>query len=87
VIAGRRKEKLDETVHSLEELNNGSTKILAVKADITLEHEMEALFKEVNDVFGRSADVVIANAAWQAKFKPLADESVNTWWSVFVSCI
>jgi NAD(P)-dependent dehydrogenase (short-subunit alcohol dehydrogenase family) len=85
VIAGRRKEKLDETVQALSEQHGGNTKIIAVVADIRIEREVEALFKEVNKVFGRPADVVIANAAWQPKFKPLAEESVTTWWSVYVS--
>jgi len=87
VIAGRRKEKLDETVHALEEQQNGTTKILAVVADIKIEREVEALFQEVNKAFGRPADVLIANAAWQPKFKPLAEESVTTWWSVYETIV
>jgi NAD(P)-dependent dehydrogenase (short-subunit alcohol dehydrogenase family) len=85
VIAGRRKEKLDETVLALTEHQKSTTKILAVVADIKIEREVEALFQEVNNTFGRPADVIIANAASQSKFKPLAEESVTTWWNTYVS--
>lgn len=44
VIAGRRKEKLDETVLSLQELSKGATKVLAVVTDLTVERDVENLF-------------------------------------------
>ena len=67
------------------ELNTGTTKILAVVANLKVEREVEALFQEVNKTFGRPADVVIANAGLLSELKPLAEESVSMWWSVYVS--
>lgn len=85
VIAGRRKEKLDETVRSLEELSKGTTKILGVQTDLTATRDVENLFQEVNRGFGRPADVVIANAGITPDIKLIAEESISTWWSVYVS--
>ena len=86
VIAGRRKEKLDEAVRKLAKLNTGGTKVLAVQADLKVERQVEHLFKKVQQAFGRPADVVIANAGWVSDLRPMAEESVSTWWSVYVSC-
>ena len=86
VIAGRRQKKLDEAVRKMEKLNAGGTKILAVQTDLKVERQVENLFEQVNKTFGRPADVVIANAGWVSDLKPMAEESVSTWWSVYVSC-
>jgi len=83
VIAGRRKEKLDETVRRLVEQNKGTTKILAVLTDITVEREVENLFQEVNNAFGRPADVVIANAGQLSEPKLVAEQPVSAWWKVY----
>jgi NADP-dependent 3-hydroxy acid dehydrogenase YdfG len=69
----------------LKELNKGTTKILAISTDLKVEREVENLFQQVNKVFGRAADVVIANAGLLSDLKPMAEESVSTWWSVYVS--
>jgi NAD(P)-dependent dehydrogenase (short-subunit alcohol dehydrogenase family) len=86
VVTGRRKEKLNETVRSTDVLNkDGTSKVLGIVADLKVEAEVEALFREVNEIFGRPADVVIANAAQLSENLSLADEDVTTWWSVWVS--
>jgi NADP-dependent 3-hydroxy acid dehydrogenase YdfG len=85
VIAGRRKDKLDETVLSLQQLNKGTTKLLAVATDLTVERDVENLLQEVNKAFGRPADVVIANAGQSLPMKPVAEKSVSTWWKAYVS--
>jgi NADP-dependent 3-hydroxy acid dehydrogenase YdfG len=69
----------------LQELNKGATKVLAVVADLTVERDVENLFQEVNKVFDRPADVVIANAGQSLPLKPVAEESVSTWWKAYVS--
>jgi NADP-dependent 3-hydroxy acid dehydrogenase YdfG len=69
----------------LQELNKGTTKVLAVVTDLTVERDVENLFQEVNKAFGRPADVVIANAGQSLPLKPVAEESVSTWWKVYVS--
>ena len=83
VIAGRRKDVLDKTVTSLEGISNG-TKVLGVQTDIRVENDAQNLFAKVTAVFGRPADVVLANAGLVTKLKPFAEEKIDTWWNVLV---
>lgn len=85
VIAGRRQEKLDEIIASTKEYNKGSTKVISVKTDVKIDADTDNLFEQVKTAFGRPADVVYANAGWVSELKPSAEESVKTWWSVYVS--
>lgn len=86
VIAGRRKEKLDQTVTELKQLvKGGDTRIVAVPTDVTSESSVNNLYSQVNKIFGRPADVVVANAGKVTAFQPAAEETIATWWSVFVS--
>lgn len=85
VIAGRRQEKLDEVIASTKEYNKGSTKVISVKTDVKSDTDTDKLFEQVKTTFGRPADVVYANAGWISELKPSAEESVKTWWSVYVS--
>ncbi|KAK3109476.1 hypothetical protein LTR53_017243, partial [Teratosphaeriaceae sp. CCFEE 6253] len=83
VLVGRRKEKLDETALALRELGTGTTKILAVPADLTSEREVQNVFKRVQETFGRSADVVLANAGLGGPLKKLAEVETATWWAAY----
>lgn len=85
VLTGRRKEKLDETVKTLEALNTGATKFLTVSADVTKEADTNNLYAQVNSSFGRAADVVFANAGVGPPPRPLAEDEARNWWSTFVS--
>jgi NAD(P)-dependent dehydrogenase (short-subunit alcohol dehydrogenase family) len=85
VIAGRRQEKLDEVIASTHEYNKGSTKVISVRTDVKVEGDVDNLFQKVKDTFGRPADVVYANAGWVSELISSAEESVETWWSVYVS--
>ena len=85
VIAGRRQEKLDEVIASTEKYNKGSTKVLGVRTDVKSDTDTDNLFEQVKKNFGRPANVVYANAGWVSGLKPPAEESVETWWSVYVS--
>jgi NADP-dependent 3-hydroxy acid dehydrogenase YdfG len=85
VIAGRRQEKLDEVIASTHEYNKGSTKVMSVRTDVKVESDVNNLFQTVKTTFGRPADVVYANAGWVSELIPSAEESVETWWSVYVS--
>jgi NAD(P)-dependent dehydrogenase (short-subunit alcohol dehydrogenase family) len=87
VIAGRRQEKLDEVIASTHEYNKGSTKVISVRTDVKVEGDVDNLFQKVKDTFGRPADVVYANAGWVSELISSAEESVETWWSVYVSGI
>lgn len=85
MIAGRRQEKLDEVIASTHEYNQGSTKVIGVRTDVKVEGNVDNLFQKVKNTFGRPADVVYANAGWVSDLIPSAEESVETWWSVYVS--
>jgi len=85
VIAGRRREKLDEVIASTHEYNKGSTNVIGIQTDVKSDADTDDLFEQVNKVFGRPADVVYANAGWVSDLKPSAEEDVRTWWSVYVS--
>ena len=84
VIAGRRFELLEETATSIKKISRG-TKVLAIKTDLTVEKDVDNLFHQVNKTFGRPADVVLANAGLVSEIKPMVEEDVNTWWSIYVS--
>ncbi|KAK5056138.1 hypothetical protein LTR84_012691 [Exophiala bonariae] len=83
VIAGRRREVLEKTAEELNSLSQGKTKILAIPADVGSEKDVQNLFLEVKKSFGRTADVVVANAGKVIDLLPAAEESIDTWWSVY----
>jgi NAD(P)-dependent dehydrogenase (short-subunit alcohol dehydrogenase family) len=86
VIAGRRRDKLDNTLSELTALNkslNGATKILAVSTDVTKESDTDHLFDEVKRFFGRPADVVLANAGRLTDTKAPHTETIRNWWGVY----
>ena len=88
VIAGRRKDKLDEAIRKLEEVKTtlgSTTKLLAVPTDLKVEAEVVNLFQEVNKTFGRPADVVIANAGASSDLVRLGEDTVANWWNIWVS--
>jgi NADP-dependent 3-hydroxy acid dehydrogenase YdfG len=77
IIAGRRQNALEETLLSLKKLNTGCTQTSAFSADVTQEDDAVKLFEHVQRTFGRSADVVFANAGLMLESKPLAEENIN----------
>ncbi|ORX98767.1 hypothetical protein BCR34DRAFT_576965 [Clohesyomyces aquaticus] len=79
VIAGRRQEVLDKTVKELQAFKKEDTKIFAVATDITKEADTENLFASVKSAFGRTADVVLANAGFSKPGKP-HEQTSETWW-------
>jgi len=85
VIAGRRQEKLDEVIASTHAYNNNLTKVIGFRTDVKVEEDVDNLFQKVKATFGRPADVVYSNAGWVSELKSSAEESVETWWSVYVS--
>lgn len=86
IIAGRRQERLEETATRLR-ASAQSTKILAVRTDLTVEKDVEHLFHEVQKNFGRPADVVLANAGWVSGLVKAGEDPVDNWWKVWVSTI
>ncbi|KAK4942964.1 hypothetical protein LTR10_017348 [Elasticomyces elasticus] len=81
VLAGRRLDKLQETVSQVRALNNGNTKVLAVRTDLVKDGDVENLFAQTIKTFGRSPDVVLANAGAVATV-PIGEQSPDDWWNV-----
>ena len=83
IIAGRRVEKLEEVAQGLRR-KYPSPRILAVRADVTVQSDMEELFGRVKEEFGRSTDVLLANAGVMEKHNLIADQDADAWWNSMV---
>ncbi|KAK5058537.1 hypothetical protein LTR84_010800 [Exophiala bonariae] len=79
VVAGRRLANLEETVSKLQAINNGKTKTIAIQADLAKDAEVANLFAETLKTFGRSPDVVLANAGVLIEGK-VGETSPDEWW-------
>jgi NAD(P)-dependent dehydrogenase (short-subunit alcohol dehydrogenase family) len=75
VLAGRRKEKLDEVV---QEGRAAKAQSLAVQTDVADPASIKALFAKTKEVYGR-LDVLFNNAGIGAPAVPLEDLPVETW--------
>jgi NAD(P)-dependent dehydrogenase (short-subunit alcohol dehydrogenase family) len=75
VVAGRRREPLDETVRLIEEAGG---KALAVTADVTRAVDAEALVRSAVEFFG-SLDVAVNNAGVFRGGAPVAELSEEDW--------
>lgn len=75
VLAGRRKEPLDETA---EMAGDGGGRMVAVSTDISIVEEIDALFDVVRSEFGR-LDVLFNNAGGGAPRIPMEDLDVADW--------
>jgi NAD(P)-dependent dehydrogenase (short-subunit alcohol dehydrogenase family) len=78
VLAGRRKEALEQTVHDA--APHGS-RMLAVPTDVTSPASVRALFDRTREAFGR-IDVLFNNAGVGAPGVPLDELSVEQWQAV-----
>ena len=78
VLAGRRKEPLDETAG---EVNTAGSQALAVPTDVSKRELIVALFAAVKSSFGR-LDVLFNNAGIGAPPVPLEDLPYETWQNV-----
>ena len=74
-VAGRSKEKLDETV---KEMESKGTDALAVQCDITRENEVESMVNKVVNHFG-SIDVLVNNAAAEGPTLPIHEMESKDW--------
>ncbi|MEU0737994.1 SDR family oxidoreductase [Streptomyces sp. NPDC006134] len=79
VVAGRRREPLDETVALIEAAGG---KALAVTADVSRSDDMEALVATAVDRFG-SLDVAVNNAGVFEGGGPVADVDEDAWRRMF----
>ncbi|KAI6717209.1 hypothetical protein JHW43_000384 [Diplocarpon mali] len=78
VIAARRLDLLNNVAEELREISP-STAVLAVKADVANESEVENLFAQVQKTFGRAADVLLNNAGYD-KDVSIIGLSTDEWW-------
>jgi NAD(P)-dependent dehydrogenase (short-subunit alcohol dehydrogenase family) len=74
VLAGRRKEMLDETAR----LAGNATTTLAVPTDVSVPDDIKALFAKVRETYGR-LDLLFNNAGIGAPAVPLEDLPYETW--------
>jgi NADP-dependent 3-hydroxy acid dehydrogenase YdfG len=81
VIPGRHTRPLEETAAKFNALNKG-TKVLTVKADLTVDGDVKNLFTQVVGTFGRSADIILASAGTNREALRSGEERVDDWWSV-----
>lgn len=77
-------EKLVEVAEQLRK-EYPCTKVSAIRADVTVSHDMQHLFESVKKEFGRAADVVLANAGVMEKHNLIADQDADAWWTSMVS--
>ena len=75
VLAGRRAEKLDETVASA---SPSGGKMLAIPTDISKPASVQALFAKAREAFGR-LDVLFNNAGISAPAVPIEDLTFEQW--------
>lgn len=78
VLAGRRKEELENTASMATE---GGGRMLAVPADVSDANAVKALFAKTVDTFGR-LDVLFNNAGMGAPAVPMEDLPLETWQKV-----
>jgi NAD(P)-dependent dehydrogenase (short-subunit alcohol dehydrogenase family) len=78
VLAGRRKEPLDEVAKEIEAIGS---KVLAVPTDVGDPKSVEALFAKTKETFGR-LDVLFNNAGIGAPAMPLEELPFERWQAV-----
>lgn len=76
VIAGRSQARLDQTMDSLKKL--GPQKFLAVKTDVTQDHDVRALFQKVHQEFG-VIDGLIPAAGLYGSIGPFLERPFEEW--------
>ena len=75
VIAGWRQDVLEKTAQSLCSLAENLakiTEIISVPMDINFAKQVERLFVNVKKEFGRTLEIVMANASWSSAAMILA---------------
>ena len=78
VLAGRRREALEETAGMAPEQNEGT---LVVPTDVCDACSVQSLFKEISDTYGR-LDVLFNNAGMNVPAMPLEELTLQQWQSV-----
>ena len=84
VIAARSHEKLEAVAQELKDIN-AHVVVLTVPTDITIEKEVQNLYTQTQQKFGRHADVLLNVAGYLEEAKLIGDQDVDAWWKGFVS--
>ena len=58
--------------------------MLGIATDVAKEKDVENLYDQVKKSFGRTADVVVANAGYLPPTMPLAEQDISVWWQGYV---
>src|SRR5215471_18384784 len=74
-LAGRRKDKLEDTAAEGERLG---VRVLVVPTDVTDQASVRALFAQARETFGR-LDVLFNNAGIGAPAVPMEELPIETW--------
>jgi NAD(P)-dependent dehydrogenase (short-subunit alcohol dehydrogenase family) len=77
VLAGRRKDRLEEAVAS----SNAPDRTFAVPTDVTDKSSIDALFAKVKEVYGR-IDLLFNNAGTSTRGVPFEDLTYEQWMNV-----
>jgi NAD(P)-dependent dehydrogenase (short-subunit alcohol dehydrogenase family) len=59
--------------------------VLAVPTDITNEKDVQNLYMQTQQKFGRHADVLLNVAGYLGDEKPVGEQDIDAWWKPFVS--
>ena len=83
VIAARSVDALNKVADELKAISP-ETKILAVKTDIISDSDVKNLFVQVQQTFGRHADVLLNNAGYISDGETIGDTPTEQWWKAIV---
>jgi len=82
VIAARSTKKLEAVAHELKSINPTLT-VLTVPTDITVEKDVQNLYDQTQQKFGRHADVLMNVAGYLEQAKMIGEQDVDAWWKGF----
>lgn len=82
VIAARNAKSLQAVAQELNSINPDVV-VLSVPTDITLEKDVQNLYDQVQNKFGRQADVLLNVAGYQEEAKKVGEQDVESWWRGF----
>jgi NADP-dependent 3-hydroxy acid dehydrogenase YdfG len=83
VICSRTETELQETKREIEKVDP-EVVVVAVKADVSVEEDVNAVFEKAKEA-GLRVDVLVSNAGPLAPADKLAETDSDKWWYYFVS--
>ena len=82
VLAARNQDRIDSVAQSLNAIAP-ATKTLAIATDVVSEKQVEELFSQAVEKFGR-VDIVVHAAGVLGPISNLGESPVDSWWQSFV---